>query len=289
MSEEIQQETKSEETSNLNSDFKEIKEVASKNIGSMLRDLQAFEEAIKNENIPEIYRIYKGDLHKEFKEISNQNHEIDELLSRKLHSSFTERFPFMNHVEKISPTVHHYKIDTYYRERPIIAFDASVPSISVLPHIDKEWSELGPDKQDVLTAIEREIDDLDAKVIAAEAEIRSIDSQLKEVDARKTAIQTNKGFFNRAKTEEELAELEKHAESLKQKRAEWVPYVENKTQTAIQKERLGKKYQDTRLKRAVVTKEFRLINQHFGSRKELDEKIQQFLVDYLANTEGADE
>ena len=48
------------------------KEVASKNIGQMLQDLQAFETAIEKEDIPEIYRIYNGRLHKRLKETSNQ-------------------------------------------------------------------------------------------------------------------------------------------------------------------------------------------------------------------------
>ncbi|MEG0079085.1 MAG: viral A-type inclusion protein, partial [Enterococcus sp.] len=51
--------------------FSEIKEVASKNIGQMLHDLQDFEVAIKEERIPDIYRIYNGRLHDELKKTSN--------------------------------------------------------------------------------------------------------------------------------------------------------------------------------------------------------------------------
>ena len=40
--------------------FGDIKQVASKNIGQMLQDLQDFEVAIEKEDIPEIYRIYNG-------------------------------------------------------------------------------------------------------------------------------------------------------------------------------------------------------------------------------------
>ena len=47
---------------------------------------------------------------KELKETSNQNHEIDELLARKIHDSFVATFPFMIHADRISPTVHYYKI-----------------------------------------------------------------------------------------------------------------------------------------------------------------------------------
>ena len=48
--------------------FGDIKQVASKNIGQMLQDLQDFEVAIEKEDIPEIYRIYNGRLHKQLKE-----------------------------------------------------------------------------------------------------------------------------------------------------------------------------------------------------------------------------
>ena len=65
--------------------FGEVKASASKNIGQLLQDLQSFEHAIETENVAEIYRIYQGKLHKELKETSNQNHEIDNLLARKLH------------------------------------------------------------------------------------------------------------------------------------------------------------------------------------------------------------
>ena len=85
--------------------FGEVKASASKNIGQLLQDLQSFEHAIETENVAEIYRIYQGKLHKELKETSNQNHEIDNLLARKLHDALLARFEYLQFVKKISPTL----------------------------------------------------------------------------------------------------------------------------------------------------------------------------------------
>ncbi len=59
------------------------------NIGQMLQDLQDFEVAIEKEDIPEIYRIYNGRLHKQLKK-----HQIKIMrltnYSRKFHDNFTQ-------------------------------------------------------------------------------------------------------------------------------------------------------------------------------------------------------
>ncbi|KAF1305997.1 viral A-type inclusion protein [Enterococcus saccharolyticus] len=287
MSEDLHQENQYEETSNLGANFEEIKEVASKNIGSMLKDLHAFEEAIEKEDIPEIYRIYKGRLHKELKETSNQNHEIDELLSKKLHDNFVAAFPFMQHVEKISHTIHYYKISSYYRERITIGFDASIPEIFVLPQIDEEWHHFQPDNREALDAIEKEIDNLDANFIAAEMELAAVQKELKEIENQKAAIHNNKSFFNRTKIEEDLESIEKKEIELKKKRDKWLPFIENKEQTNRQKDQLMQSYQETRLKRAVVAKEFRLINKYFGSIESMGQQLNDFLKTYLAPEKGA--
>lgn len=286
MSEEEYFENKPEATSNLSTNFEEVKEVASRNISTMLKDLQAFEEAIDSENIPEIYRIYKGRLHKELKETSNQNHEIDGLLAKKLHDSFVERFPFMRHVERVSPTMHYYTISSYYRERPTIGFDASIPEIFVLPKIDEEWQRYKPENRDLLASIEKEIDSLEANVIVAETEVSKLNQQLKAIENRKAAIHNNKSFFNRGKIEEEIEDFDKKAKEIEQEKAKWLPYIENRGQTNRQKEQLMQNYQETRLKRAIVTKEYRLITKYFGTIEEMGTQIQAFLDDYLSPVEG---
>jgi hypothetical protein len=252
----------------------------------MLKDLHDFEAAIETENIPEIYRIYKGKLHKELKETSNQNHEIDELLSTKLHDKFVERFPFMEYVEKISPTIYYYKIGTYYRERATIGFDASIPEIFVLPKIDDEWQHYRPDNRELLEAIEKQIDNLDAKIIAAEEELKNLEKEAQDLSAKKEELSNSKSFFNRAKTEEEVEQLNKQIAEINKKKTEWLPFIKNKNKSNQQKEQLMRTYEETRLKRAVVTKEYRFINQYFGSIKEMNEQIQQFLADYLSPKKG---
>lgn len=269
-----------------NTDFNEIKEVAFQNVGSLLKDLQAFEEAIKNENIAEIYRIYKGKLHEELKKTSNKHHEIDELLAQKIHDSFTQAFPFIYHAQKISPTLHYYRLGNYYRERPTIAIDASIPEIFILPNIDKEWQEFAPGKRDALNKIEKEIDELDAKVITAESELANIDEQIKETQNQKAAAENTKGLFNRNKTDGEVEELEKKLSELEKTRKEWLPYIEDETQANQQREQLMKSHHEIRLKQALVTKEFRLIQQYFGSLKAMNQQFQDFPSAYLGKAKG---
>ena len=149
------------------------------NLSQLLEDLQAFERAVREENIPEIYQLYNGHLNEELKKSSNENHEIDQLLMRKIHDRFIQEFPFMELVENISPTMSYYKIGTYYHERPTIGIDASLPEIFVLPQIDEEWGTYANQEPDDYS---QQINELDAKVITAKAEIDRLDEELKEVD-----------------------------------------------------------------------------------------------------------
>ncbi len=64
------------------------------NLSQLLEDLQAFEKAVREEDIPEIYRLYNGRLNEELKRSSNENHEIDQLLMRKIHDRFFARISF---------------------------------------------------------------------------------------------------------------------------------------------------------------------------------------------------
>lgn len=264
--------------------FDAIKEVASKNITQMLHDLQAFETAITEERIPEIYRIYNGRLHEELKKTSNAHHEIDQLLVQKIHDNFMERFPFMVHLEKISETINYYKIGEYYRERATIGIDASIPEIFVIPAVDREWARFN-EKEDIVESIERQMDELSAKEIAAQSEIVKLDEKIKELKQKETAIENTKGFFNRGKVDEELAEINDQREKLEAKKAEWLPFVENQSRAGQEKEYLQQEHVRMRLKRAIVGKEFRLIDRYFGSMEEMRRQLKDFLDNYL---EGAD-
>ncbi|WP_195971387.1 hypothetical protein [Enterococcus gallinarum] len=269
--------------------FTEIKEVASKNIGQMLQDLQAFETAIEKEDIPEIYRIYNGRLHKELKETSNQNHEIDELLARKIHDSFVATFPFMIHAGRISPTVHYYKIGEYYHERPTIGIDASVPEIFVIPAIDDEWRKFQRGNRDMLTAIEQQMDNLDAKAIAAQSEIQKLQEEIDRIKRSENELSESKGFFNRGKIDEELEALVQERKKVEAKQKEWSRYSQNEQDVLLEKERLMQQYHALRLKKAIVEKEFRQIDHYFGSLQEMNERLQAFLMSYLGEESIADE
>lgn len=264
------------------SNFQEIKHVASQNIGSMLKDLQDFEEAITTENIPAIYRIYQGRLHQELKSTANQNHEIDELLMRKLHDSFLAEFPFMKLTKKLSPTMQYYQISTYYHERATIGIDASIPEIFVIPEIEEEWELHQTVDYDPLSLVEQQMDALEAKAITIGEELTETTAELSLLEQQVAdKRETSKGFFNRSKSDEDVVELTKKIETLRQHQAELTRFVEDKSQVTNQREQLMKNYQALRLKKAVITKEFRLIARHFTSLSIMNEMIQTFLTAYL--------
>ncbi|MHC5267843.1 viral A-type inclusion protein [Enterococcus sp. LJL98] len=261
--------------------FSEIKEVASKNINSLLKDLQEFEVAIREENIQAIYRIYNGRLHKELKETSNQNHEIDELLSRKFHESLISNYPFMKQVEKKSATVYLYQIDTYYRERPTILMDVSIPALSILPEVQTEWENPPLSIGEDLQILEEKMDQIEAKKINAKIAIEEIDRQLQILKNERLHIENNKGFFNRGKIDEDLEEIQKKQDLLNKEKENWLPYLTGVTQINQEKEQLIEAYEAKRLKRAIITKELRLISKHFGSYTTLVESLESFLQEYL--------
>lgn len=261
--------------------FDQIKEVASKNIGQMLQDLQAFEIAIKFERIPDIYRIYNGQLHEELKKTSNTNHEIDRLLAKKIHDSFMTEFPFMVHMEKVSETLNYYKIGEYYRERPTVAIDSSIPEIFVLPQIDQEWESYQTDPEAVLKQIEGQMDQLEAKAISAKEELAKIDDQIRELKNQEASIANTKGFFNRGKVDEELDAVIKQRQALEVKRGDWTPFINDRAHASQERLNLEDQYKQTRLNHAIVEKEFRQVDKYFGGIKEMNEKINQFLDRYL--------
>jgi septal ring factor EnvC (AmiA/AmiB activator) len=127
---------------------------------------------------------------------------------------------------------------------------------------------------------------LDAKIIAAEEELKNLEKEAQDLSAKKEELSNSKSFFNRAKTEEEVEQLNKQIAEINKKKTEWLPFIKNKNKSNQQKEQLMRTYEETRLKRAVVTKEYRFINQYFGSIKEMNEQIQQFLADYLSPKKG---
>ncbi len=261
---ELEETNADQDTGQESSSFYDIKEKASMNLSQLLEDLQAFEKAVREEDIPEIYRLYNGRLNEELKRSSNENHEIDQLLMRKIHDRFLQEFPFMEQVENISPTMSYYKIGTYYHDRPTVGIDASLPEIFVLPKIDEEWEKYS---QPESTDYDKKINELDAKVITAQTEIERLDEQIKEINRQMTDLNDNKGFLNRKKIEEEIQELEKKKQVLSNEKLGWLPYIETPETIQQQKEALKQEARADQLRAAIVEKEQRQIRRYFGSKE----------------------
>lgn len=277
---ELEETSTNQDTAKKSSSFYDIKEKASMNLSQLLEDLQAFEKAVREEDIPEIYRLYNGRLNEELKRSSNENHEIDQLLMRKIHDRFLQEFPFMEQVESISPTMSYYKIGTYYHDRPTIGIDASLPEIFVLPKIDEEWEKYS---QPETTDYDKKINELDAKVITAQTEIERLDEQIKEINRQMTDLDDNKGFLNRKKIEEEIQELEKKKQVLSNEKLGWLPYIETPETIQQQKEALKQEARADQLRAAIVEKEQRQISRYFGSKEGFGQAIHEFLMNYLGN------
>lgn len=277
---ELEETSTNQDTAKESSSFYDIKEKASMNLSQLLEDLQAFEKAVREEDIPEIYRLYNGRLNEELKRSSNENHEIDQLLMRKIHDRFLQEFPFMEQVESISPTMSYYKIGTYYHDRPTVGIDASLPEIFVLPKIDEEWERYS---QPETTDYDKKINELDAKVITAQTEIERLDEQIKEINRQMTDLDDNKGFLNRKKIEEEIQELEKKKQVLSNEKLGWLPYIETPETIQQQKEALKQEARADQLRAAIVEKEQRQISRYFGSKEGFGQAIHEFLMNYLGN------
>lgn len=277
---ELEETSTNQDTAKESSSFYDIKEKASMNLSQLLEDLQAFEKAVREEDIPEIYRLYNGRLNEELKRSSNENHEIDQLLMRKIHDRFLQEFPFMEQAESISPTMSYYKIGTYYHDRPTIGIDASLPEIFVLPRIDEEWEKYS---QPETTDYDKKINELDAKVITAQTEIERLDEQIKEINRQMTDLDDNKGFLNRKKIEEEIQELEKKKQVLSNEKLGWLPYIETPETIQQQKEALKQEARADQLRAAIVEKEQRQISRYFGSKEGFGQAIHEFLMNYLGN------
>lgn len=277
---ELEETSTNQDTAKESSSFYDIKEKASMNLSQLLEDLQAFEKAVREEDIPEIYRLYNGRLNEELKRSSNENHEIDQLLMRKIHDRFLQEFPFMEQVESISPTMSYYKIGTYYHDRPTIGIDASLPEIFVLPKIDEEWEKYS---QPETTDYDKKINELDAKVITAQTEIERLDEQIKEINRQMTDLDDNKGFLNRKKIEEEIQELDKKKQVLSNEKLGWLPYIETPETIQQQKEALKQEARLDQLRAAIVEKEQRQISRYFGSKEGFGQAIHEFLMNYLGN------
>lgn len=274
------------------SSFYDIKEKASMNLSQLLEDLQAFEQAVREENIPAIYQLYNGRLNDELKKSSNENHEIDQLLMRKIHDRFLQEFPFMKHTETSSPTMSYYQIGTYFHERATIGIDASLPEIFVLPQIDEEWENYATQQTH---DFDKKINELEAKVITAKTEIERLEEAIKEIDQQITDLDDTKGFLNRKKIDEEIQALEQKKQALENEKLGWLPYIEEPEKIQKQKQTLLHEEKADQLRAAIVEKEQRQIKKYFGDMEGFRQSIHRFLMSYLGSEnpeiveEGGDE
>ena len=69
----------------------------------------------------------------------------------------------------------------------------------VIPAIADEWRKFQRGNRDMLTAIEQQMDNLDAKAIAAQSEIQNCKRRSIALSVVKTSCQNQKDFFNRGK------------------------------------------------------------------------------------------
>ena len=269
--------------------FVEAKETASKNIGQLLEDLKAFEVAIQTENVAEIYRIYQGKLHKELKETSNQNHEIDDLLAKKLHHGFLARFPYMQLIQKVSPTIYYYKIDQYYHQRPTIVMDVSVPKIYIQSTVLNEWRNFDANDQSELLKIENKMNQIDVQNLTWQSEVAELETTLQQLEKQIEQTAQQKTIFNRVKNEEEYQQLLNSKEKLLERIEQIKNKITDKTQQAEMKEQMQAEYFALQLHRALIKKELRLLQKHAQSIDHLEAELMQFIADYLQPKEEGNE
>lgn len=261
--------------------FVEAKATASKNISQLLEDLKSFEKAIQTENVAEIYRIYQGKLHKELKETSNQNHEIDDLLAKKLHHGFLARFPYMQLIQKVSPTIYYYKIDQYYRQRPTIVMDVSVPKIYIQSTVLNEWRNFDENDQSELLKLENKMNQLDVQNLTWQSEVAELETTLQQLNKQIEQTAQQKTIFNRVKNEDEYQQLLLSKEKLVQRIEQTKDKITNKLQQDQMKQAMANEYFELQLHRALIKKELRLLQKHAQSIEHLEAELMQFIADYL--------
>ncbi|HJF19635.1 MAG TPA: hypothetical protein K8W13_04910 [Enterococcus columbae] len=261
--------------------FVEAKATASKNISQLLEDLKSFEKAIQTEDVAEIYRIYQGKLHKELKETSNQNHEIDDLLAKKLHHGFLARFPYMQLIQKVSPTIYYYKIDQYYRQRPTIVMDVSVPKIYIQSTVLNEWRNFDENDQSELLKLENKMNQLDVQNLTWQSEVAELETTLQQLNRQIEQTAQQKTIFNRVKNEEEYQQLLHSKEKLVQRIEQTKGKITNKSQQDQMKQAMENEYFELQLHRALIKKELRLLKKHAQSIEHLEAELMQFIADYL--------
>ncbi len=272
---------KQEELQN-DTSFNSVKESASGVLGGLMGQLKRLEEAMDEERMGDVYRIYWNELPMSIQQSSNENHEIDNFLTSKLDQELQRSFPFMIMREVVSPVLMDYQIGSYYRDRTVLQVDATQPAIKILPLVREQWEKADAGKyKKEMAELQNQQDDFDAKSIAAQSELRDLNDKISQQEKRKAELEETKTFMNRKKIEDEVDEIDQSIKDLKQQRSQWTPFVGNQLSGESQKIEIANKIAALALEQAIALKELRLIKQRFGGLSEMDAALDQFIEDFL--------
>ena len=176
---------KQEELQN-DTSFNSVKESASGVLGGLMGQLKRLEEAMDEERMGDVYRIYWNELPMSIQQSSNENHEIDNFLTSKLDQELQRSFPFMIMREVVSPVLMDYQIGSYYRDRTVLQVDATQPAIKILPLVREQWEKADAGKyKKEMAELQNQQDDFDAKSIAAQSELRDLNDKISQQEKRK--------------------------------------------------------------------------------------------------------
>ncbi|MFC4771553.1 hypothetical protein [Enterococcus hermanniensis] len=272
---------KQEELQN-DTSFNSVKESASGVLGGLMGQLKRLEEAMDEERMGDVYRIYWNELPMSIQQSSNENHEIDNFLTSKLDQEIQRTFPFMIMREVISPVLMDYQIGSYYRDRTVLQVDATQPAIKIFPLIREQWEKAASGKYKAeMAELQNQQDDFDAKSIAAQSELRGLNEKISQQEKQKAELEETKTFMNRKKIEDEIEEIDQVIKDLKQQRSQWTPFVGDQMSGKSQKIELANKIAALALEQAIALKELRLINKRFGGLVEMDVALDRFIEDFL--------
>lgn len=262
--------------------FDSVKESASDVLGGLMGQLKRLEDAMKQEQMGDVYQIYWHELPASIQQSSNANHEIDNFLTSKLDQEIQRSFPFMILREVISPVLMDYQLGSYYRERTVLQVDATQPTITILPQVRQQWekTEKGEYKEELLE-LQNQQDNFEAKMITAQSELKELDSQIAKKEKQKAELEETKSFMNRKKVEEEVAVIDRKLKELQQQRSQWAPFAGDPLSSESQKIELENKIASIALEQAIALKELRLIKKRFGGLAEMDAALEQFIKDFL--------
>lgn len=258
------------------------KSTASVSLGGITEKLLRLEEAMAEERMGDVYRLYWHELPEALQQSVNKNHEFDDFLRNKLQEEFEGAFPFMIVQDQLSPILVDYKIGDYYHDRATIQVDAAQPNIIIMPKIREEWEMASQGKfKKQMSELQKELDQLDAKIISAKAEVAILDEEIEKAETEKDQLAHNRGLLNRKKMDEEIEAVDQKLAELRAERENWSPYLNSDLSSDNLKYQISTQIKEVQLQEAIALKELRLITKHFGSLKDMEKALASFLRTFL--------